>query len=403
MLRVMVKQARPGMTLARSIINPRQPETVLLTAGNALTAQHIARLHEMGVYECWVRYPGLDFLDDFFSPQLSAQQQRLCETLKVSFHQQAVRTDNKLPVNQYRDVVSGLVESILMNPRNMAFMSDLSAVDDALLRHSSEVAYLGIMLGLRLEAYLIEQRKRLNGYQAKDVVNLGIGCMLHDLGELQLPEKLRESRRNWYELHVPSAEPDASAWQEHAALGYTAVRAQVEPSAAVVVLHHHQHFDGTGFPAFGAAEAPQVSGQIHVYARIAAAADTFQHLLRPDGMLLPTVAALWQIQQAPYRKWLDPVVLDALLALVPPFLPGMVVQLSDCRFAVVTRFFPETPCYPEVQVLGDLECPDDTPREVIDLVLTDHLRISSIDGVDVAKYLYGGRVRKTPKGETVAA
>ena len=388
------------MTLARAIVNPRVPETTLLAAGNALTAQHIARLHEMGVYDCWVRYPGLDFLDDLFSPALSQQQQKMCETLKVSFHQQASRTDNKLPVNQYREVVTGLVDAILNNPRNMAFFSDLGAVDDALMRHAAEVAYLGVLIGVKLDGYLVEQRRRLSGYLAKDVVNLGIGCMLHDIGESTMPMKDRESRRNWIELHDAALGADLKAWREHTQAGYAAVRTQVEPSAAIVVLNHHQHFDGSGFPT-GAAGVPQAGGQIHVYARIATAADTFQHLLRPDGMLLPTVAALWRLQQEPYCKWLDPVVLEALLQVVPPFMPGMVVQLIDRRFAVVTRTSLETPCWPEVQILGDLDAEDAGPREVLDLATQENLEIASVDGVEVGAYLYGPRTRKDKAPEKV--
>lgn len=400
MLRVMVKQARPGMTLARAIINPRTPETMLLTSGNVLTAQHIARLHEMGIYDCWVRYPGLDFLDDLFSPTLSQQQQKMCETLKTSFHQQATRTDNRLPVNQYRAVVTGLVDAILNNPRNMSFFSELGAIDDALLRHAAEVAYLGVMLGLKLDGYLVDQRRRLAGHHAKDVVNLGIGCMLHDLGEMNLPADKRESRKNWIALHDEADIGADHAWRDHVQLGYGAVRAQVEPSAAIVVLNHHQHYDGSGFPA-GASGIPQSGGQIHVYARIATAADTFQHLLRPDGILLPTVAALWRLQQDPFRKWLDPVVLEGLLSVVPPFLPGMVVQLSDRRHAVVTRVSAETPCWPEVQILGDLDAEDTAPREVVDLATTGKLHIELVDGANVSDFLFGPS-RKREK-ETLAA
>jgi HD-GYP domain-containing protein (c-di-GMP phosphodiesterase class II) len=402
-LRVMVKQARPGMTLARAIINPRVPETTLLSAGSALTAQHIARLHEMGVFDCWVRYPGLDFLDDMFSPALSQQQQKMCETLKTSFHAQAMRTDNKLPVNQYREVVTGLVDAILNNPRNMAFFSDIAGVDDAMMRHASEVAYLGVMLGLKLDGYLIEQRKRLAGHHAKDVVNLGIGCMLHDLGEAQMKTDQKESRKNWMQLHDPQSGADTKTWREHVQLGYATVRSQLEPSAAIVVLNHHQHFDGSGFPE-GISGAPQAGGQIHVYARIATAADTFQHLLRPDGMLLPTVAALWRLQQEPYRKWLDPVVLEALLAVVPAFMPGMVVQLTDRRNAVVTKASPETPCYPEVQILGDFDGEDTAEREVVDLSKEAKLEVAFVDGVDVGAFMYGPRQKKEKaKTEKLAA
>ncbi len=47
MLRLIVRQARPGMTLARSVVNPQQPGQTLLAAGYRLNAYTIARLHEL--------------------------------------------------------------------------------------------------------------------------------------------------------------------------------------------------------------------------------------------------------------------------------------------------------------------------------------------------------------------
>ena len=156
----------------------------------------VVYVHEFGIYDLWIDYPGLDFLDGLFSPELTKQQQRLCETLNDAFHEQSQFADVALPIQNYRSVIERLIHAILDSAATLPFMSVLSSIDDTLLRHSAEVSILGLMLGLRLDGYLIEQRKKyMNARYAKDVVNLGLGCMLHDVGELQLPEKHRESRR----------------------------------------------------------------------------------------------------------------------------------------------------------------------------------------------------------------
>src|SRR5439155_1165924 len=38
-------------------------------------------------------------------------------------------------------------------------------------------------------------------------------------------------------------------WKQHTAEGFAAVQGRLDPSAAVVIQHHHQHFDGSGFGA----------------------------------------------------------------------------------------------------------------------------------------------------------
>jgi HD-GYP domain-containing protein (c-di-GMP phosphodiesterase class II) len=391
MLRVIVRQARPGMTLARSVINPRKPEQLLLNAGYKMDARTIARLHELGVYDLWINFDGLEFLDDLFSPALTTQQQRLCETLQESFQQQSRHCDVALPVQQYRGVVEDLVATLMRSAGKLPFMSALTGVDDALLRHSSEVCVLGLMLGLRLDAYLIEQRKRiLNSRLAKEVVNLGLGCMLHDVGELQLAERDRESRRSL--LDAPGEDEE---WQQHAELGYLALRGQIDATAATILLNHHQHFDGSGFPQAARKEQPLWGEQIHVFARIAMAADTLQNLLHEGGVPQPTVKALWKIQQAPLRGWFDPVVLKALLAVVHPFIPGMLVTLSNRKHAVVTQTHEQFPCYPEVEILNGQnlvsESHSSEVREVVDLSREKKLHIQAVDGSMVAEYLYGHR------------
>ena len=125
------------------------------------------------------------------------------------------------------------------------------------------------------------------------------------------------------------------------------------------------------------------------------AADTFHHLLHENGVPQPNICALWKIQNTPIRSWFDPIVLAALLAVVPPFLPGMIVTLSDRRHAIVAQTFEDAPCYPEVQILNHptLLHRDNTKeeRETIDLSTTTGLRIESADGYKIVDYLYGPR------------
>lgn len=378
------------MVLARTVLNPQHPDTVLLTAGFVLTTPMIARLHEIGVYDLWIRYPGLDFLDDLFRPELTAHQRRLCENIRTGLVAQASRGDPvALPINECRDTVRELMESLLQ-AKNMPFMSELSGVDDVLMRHSAEVTYLSLMLGIRLENYLIDQRSRVASARARDLISLGLGCMLHDIGEIKLPEQHRESRVGLLET--------SREWRQHVLMGYDIVKGQVDPTAANIVLNHHQHFDGSGFPMYNKVEkgpanhVGQTGTSIHIFSRITAAADTLIHLLHADGHNMPNVIALHRIQQKPFTDWLDPVILKMLLAVVPPFTPGTVVKLTDGRDAVVTAYHEALPCYPIIQILGQVDRTDPKRRDTVNLAYEPKLAIQSVDGFDVTAYLFGQRI-----------
>ena len=65
----------------------------------------------------------------------------------------------------------------------------------------------------------------------------------------------------------------------------------------------------------------------------------------------PTVRALRLTLEQVRAGRLDPVVFNALLAVVPAFAPGSIVTISDGRRCVVTGWDPVRPCSPMVSVL----------------------------------------------------
>ena len=243
MRRIIVKEVRPGMIAARSLAHPQEPGTAIITGCEVNTFRHVVRLHELGVYDHWVNDPGLEFLDDLCCSQPTTAQQRLAEALRESF----LGLVAYLPpafTRRHDIVLQELVEEILRTapviPCFRAFTEDA-----ALLAHSCDVAVLSMILGIQLENYLIEQRKRLNCRQARDVLNLSLGALFHDVGELMLPPSARESRLGAGILR--ESDKDAPLWRQHAVEGFVIGRGRLDPSAAVILGHHHRHFDGSGF------------------------------------------------------------------------------------------------------------------------------------------------------------
>jgi HD-GYP domain-containing protein (c-di-GMP phosphodiesterase class II) len=233
-------------------------------------------------------------------------------------------------------------------------MQEMCDRSQPVLRHASSVCMLSVLMGLRLDDYLVAERSRLSSQAARDVAALGVGAMLHDIGMLRLDP---EVARAWNQTQDES-DPK---FQRHVYLGHELVREAVGPAASAVVLHHHQKFDGSGFPQRlrldGAHEA-MVGSDIHVFARIVAAADLFDRLryppdAGPETPPAPVVRALNRLRGQPYAAWLDPMVFKALLAVMPAYAPGTIVELNNGKRGVVTEWFPDDPCRPTVQEVGD--------------------------------------------------
>lgn len=353
MLRVSLVQAKPGMTLALPVFHPKRHDTVLLNSGFRLDARTIERLRELALREVWVRYPGMDFVAEYISPAVIEAHAQLTWQIGQAFDTVSRSAQTSLDYAAYRRAVSGLLEKLLENPRSAVFIQELADRDRPMLRHGSSVCMISLLMGLKLMDYLICERTRLSANYARDVSNLGVGAMLHDIGMLRLDPGVVAKWKATYDEDDP-------AWRNHVLVGYEMVREHVAPTAAAAVLHHHQRYDGSGFPARRGHDRGQAGSEIHIFARIIATADLFDRLRYapldrdgPDAPPLPTVRALRTLREKPYRDWIDPMVFRALLTVVPAYAPGTQVMLSNGERAVVAEWFCDDPCRPTVVTIGD--------------------------------------------------
>lgn len=138
----------------------------------------------------------------------------------------------------------------------------------------------------------------------EELHQLKLASLLHDIGILMLPPSL-QTRREWLE-------PDAYVTiQNHPRLGATLL----EPfsflrEATVTIAHHHERWDGSGYP-YGLR-----GGFIPLGARILAVADAFEAIQVPhvhDRSLRNRIAL--RILQVASGTQFDPGVVDILVEL----------------------------------------------------------------------------------------
>ncbi len=387
MLRVPLIQARPGMQLATPVLHPDRPDTMLLRAGFTLDDRSIERLRSMFLPEIWIEYPDLRFIEKFISPKIAQQRGATQKMLTEIFDRLSSNASAKLDYPTYRNTIRDFVQSLIDEPDAALYIQAMSEGNRPLMRHSADVTFLSLLMGLKLDAYLIAQRKRLAAHRAKEVVALGVGAMLHDIGLLEIDE---EALQRFYKTNDES-DPE---FRRHVELAYEHINGELDAPAAAAILHHHQHFDGSGFPAreSGDGEMRGLAGEeIHIFARILTAADLFDRLRYPNPSEgpIPTVSALNAMRQEPYRDWVDPVVFKSLLSVVPAYAPGTVVKLSNGERGAVVDWDPADPCRPTVQQIVPLEqlCDRGADNAAgVKYVLSERrdLSIVEADGVDVS-------------------
>lgn len=385
MLRVDIKTARPGMTLALPVMNPRLPGHELLHLGYELTPAVIEKLDEMRVRVIWVEYPSLSFLKKYVDQKSIQLRATVVNQIQDTFESLQTTSAAKLNYESYTSTIGDLVDSVITNPDAALFVDDLcgQTSGDELMRSGSSVTYLSLLLGLKLEGYLVKQRRHVDPRRAKDVVALGVGAMLHDIGITMLPKEVVERYRQTHDESDP-------AWREHPALGFRAVRGRIEPTAATVVLHHHQQYDGNGYA--GKDFPVQQGTGIHIFSRIAAVADVFDRLRHPGKGAQPSQVWVLAAMLSPkLRTRFDPNVLRALVEVVPPYPPGSRVTLSDGGQAITIDHNVSDPCRPIVQRLPDNRLPEPGKPlgEKLDLREQSKLHIVACDGQPTEPFNFG--------------
>jgi len=395
MLRVSIDQAQPGMSLARSVFDPDKPSHTLLKPGYKLVYEDIKRLNKLNIRCLWVNYPNLDFLDDLIDPVLTQMQSEVCDCLKSQFASGEKICLARVDYHQYTKKMSAMF-SHMVNHQGLSalFINELYGASEDLFQHGTTVAYLSMLIGMKLEGYLIQQRSKLPKRMATDLTSLGTGCLLHDLGKITLPEELQDFKLSAQDMGDPE-------WQNHTEAGFEMVQGGLDSAASQVVLNHHQHFDGSGFPkrkcSFGSGQpdTPLSGEDIHIFCRIASLADRFDRFRQgPNGQELPSVVALKRLRNPGYVKWFDPMVYDAFLETIPPFPPGLQVTLNNAQTCVVKEVNLKNPCRPFLCPI-DLDFIQNVKMDVqseplpdISLENQSSLHIVKVGHFEVVDYLY---------------
>ncbi|GAB4555135.1 MAG: HD-GYP domain-containing protein [Rhizobacter sp.] len=193
--------------------------------------------------------------------------------------------------------------------------------------HAVNVAVISLLMG------------KTFGLSAAEMVDLGVGSMLHDIGKIQLPERVRHR-----EEHFTPAENQF--YQEHVAHGVTlAKKMGLQPGATLVIAQHHEHADGSGFPL------KLNSDRMTTAARIVSLVNRYDNMCNPhvpSRALTPHEALSLLFAQGKNRY--DTAILGAFIKMMGVYPPGSVVQLTDDRFAMVVSVNSTRPLKPRVMV-----------------------------------------------------
>ena len=181
-------------------------------------------------------------------------------------------------------------------------------------------------------------------YSQKQIMEIGIGALLHDVGMLLVPEEIRFkkgrlTKDEWYEV------------QKHAILGLHIIEkvGRIPETAKFVAYQVHERENGKGYPK-------QRSGRfIHRYAKIVQIADIYESLCSPREYRMPYIPyrAMELLIKMSRQNLISAEFVKAFLTYASLFPIGSIIELSDHRIAKVIQGNEQHYTKPIVSVILD--------------------------------------------------
>lgn len=238
-------------------------------------------------------------------------------------------THKKIDFQELSDTVKDLCVFIKDNKRYVLRITPSAEArsKNFLVIHSMRSTVLAITVGLELHMALSK------------LIELGISCILHEIGMLRLPPQL-------YMTDRPLTAAERAQIMTHPHTGFNILKDLEFPLSILLgVLEHHEKENGLGYPR----HLP--GNKITTYAKIISVACSFEAITAPREYKSErtTFDAMVEMLKNPNGQY-DSTVIKALLYSLSLYPIGAYVCLQNGKIGIVTDVSPNNPKNPIVQL-----------------------------------------------------
>lgn len=327
MRRIPVYALQPGMKVARPVYGSEG--LVLLQRNLILTRRYITQLKQLGMPFLYIDDGLLEGHDvaDVIRDETRHQAVQRVRNLVAAVETPNPTSHVLLRTQQASRAVHDIVSDLLSQRNLMVNLVDIRLEDDYLFSHSVNVCILSLITGLTA------------GLKRDQLVNLGVGAILHDVGKGAIPHHIL------YKNGSLTAD-EFETVKTHTTKGYEIL--QNIPDGREVALEHHERYDGNGYP-----DGKQ-GRQIHQHAQIASICDVYDAVTseRIYREAHPPHEAVELVSASGNRAFsLD--LVQKFLRNIAAYPSGSIVELSDQRVGIVVDTPPGFSKYPRVRLLFD--------------------------------------------------
>ena len=225
------------------------------------------------------------------------------------------------------EALAGAIADKMAGEQELCIRLLTEAAGDKISMHAINVALISLLMG------------RAFGFTQAEMIDLGSGALLHDMGKLEMPLRARHPDDTFTPL-------EQREYEQHVAHGLALARRMgLSPGATLIVAQHHEHADGSGFPL------RLNTDRMTPASRIVGLVNRYDNLCNPYFLAkgLTPHEALSQLFAQGKSKY-DTSILGGFIRMMGVYPPGSAVQLTDDRYALVVTVNSTRPLKPCVLV-----------------------------------------------------
>ena len=347
MRKVSLDELAPGMKLAKDVI--LDDGRFLLLKGFTIKKRYIDKIRLYNI-------PYLYVEDEIGKYEHFSEEVVYTETFQtIKNVMESVRQGDTIHLPVLKETVDGIVQKILNDDNVFMKLTGIRDIDNYTYLHSVDVCIYSVIAG-----------KSLNLTES-EVKELGMGAILHDIGKCKVPLCI---------LNKPArlTKSEYETIKKHTQYGYEIVLSTpgVNPAVANIALHHHEHWNGTGYPS------GKSGHKIDLFSRIVAIADVYDALTANRvyrKRFMPHEAAEYIIANA--AQYFDPDLLQVFLDNIAVYPADIIVLLNTGEIARVVEAKGEASIRPKVMVITRKDGPPVLDPYEIDL--TENPSVNIVD------------------------
>lgn len=353
MRRVKVEALAGGEILAKNIFS--KSGTVLMSEGTEIKSEYIQHLENIGIEDIYVE-------DDF---SIGVEVDEATEKKIKKDCQQQVKNiidrfshcgNNEL--EKIQEIAAAIISNILEKKELVFILEGMRENSEVLYSHPLNVCAMSVFIALKMKL------------PEKKILNIAEGCLLHDIGFQRVYVDEEHMKTGEY------TELEQQEIKKHVAYGYDILQNEtwLSKEAKEIVLHHHERWDGSGYPM-------HLKGKrIRRECRIVAACDVFDCMVYGFRMEKVKIYKALRYLKEQAGILFDEEVVTCMMENIAAYPNGSIVILDNGDNGIVLHQNESSPSRPVVRLLTDKE--GKRYEEWLEVDLAEKTGVNIVDTVE---------------------